>query len=242
MALAARSRTTMDQPYLGKIVGIPGVSINAAFVDLPGGVILELLDYQTPGQAREPGGDRKPWQYSSLPGRRGRRRRLEACGRLRREARAPRRSGRDRPRPQHRGACRLSAHPRRHHARAVPAAAGRVRAHDPARQFHPPQGRPQPPGIPRALERASCGARAPASGLAWAAFHRVDRCVPEEAAWDGVGETWFDSIPDSDRAFATEPFRAHAGRGSRKIHRRLAFLLCRRAGRALRRRMERAAQ
>jgi catechol 2,3-dioxygenase-like lactoylglutathione lyase family enzyme len=42
----ARLCTTVDQPYLGKIVGIPGVSIDAAFVDLPGGVILELLDYQ----------------------------------------------------------------------------------------------------------------------------------------------------------------------------------------------------
>jgi uncharacterized protein (TIGR02118 family) len=38
-------------------------------------------------------------------------------------------------------------------------------------------------------------------------FTAVDRCMPEEAAWDGVGETWFDSIPESDRAFATEPFR-----------------------------------
>jgi uncharacterized protein (TIGR02118 family) len=44
-------------------------------------------------------------------------------------------------------------------------------------------------------------------GLRGLRFTRVDRCVPEEAAWDGVGETWFDSIPDADRAFATEPFR-----------------------------------
>jgi uncharacterized protein (TIGR02118 family) len=45
-------------------------------------------------------------------------------------------------------------------------------------------------------------------GLRGLRFTGVDRCVPEEAAWDGVGETWFDSIPDSDRAFATEPFRS----------------------------------
>jgi uncharacterized protein (TIGR02118 family) len=44
-------------------------------------------------------------------------------------------------------------------------------------------------------------------GLRGLRFTPVDRCVPEEAAWDGVGETWFDSITDSDRAFATEPFR-----------------------------------
>jgi uncharacterized protein (TIGR02118 family) len=45
-------------------------------------------------------------------------------------------------------------------------------------------------------------------GLRGLRFTRVDRCIPDEAAWDGVGETWFDSIPDSDRAFATEPFRS----------------------------------
>ncbi len=45
-------------------------------------------------------------------------------------------------------------------------------------------------------------------GLRGLRFSRVDRCVPEEAGWDGVGETWFDTIPDADRAFATEPFAA----------------------------------
>src|ERR1700733_2264790 len=45
-------------------------------------------------------------------------------------------------------------------------------------------------------------------GLRGLRFSRVDRCAPEQAGWDGVGETWFDSIPDSDSAFATEPFRA----------------------------------
>jgi uncharacterized protein (TIGR02118 family) len=45
-------------------------------------------------------------------------------------------------------------------------------------------------------------------GLRGLRFTAVDRCIPEEAAWDGVGETWFDSIPDADRAFATDPFRA----------------------------------
>jgi uncharacterized protein (TIGR02118 family) len=45
-------------------------------------------------------------------------------------------------------------------------------------------------------------------GLRGLRFSRVVRCVPAEAVWDGVGETWFDSIPDADRAFATEPFLA----------------------------------
>jgi uncharacterized protein (TIGR02118 family) len=45
-------------------------------------------------------------------------------------------------------------------------------------------------------------------GLRGLRFSRVDRCVPAEAEWDGLGETWFDTIADSDRAFAAEPFKA----------------------------------
>jgi len=48
----ARWRTLLDKPYLGRHVGYPGVSIEAAFVDLPGGVVLELLDYHVADKAR----------------------------------------------------------------------------------------------------------------------------------------------------------------------------------------------
>jgi uncharacterized protein (TIGR02118 family) len=44
-------------------------------------------------------------------------------------------------------------------------------------------------------------------GLRGMRFSMVDRCIPEDAGWDGVGETWFDSIDAADRAFATDPFR-----------------------------------
>jgi catechol 2,3-dioxygenase-like lactoylglutathione lyase family enzyme len=47
----ARWRTVLDRPYLGTHVGYPGVSIDAAFVDLPGGGILELLDYRVEDKA-----------------------------------------------------------------------------------------------------------------------------------------------------------------------------------------------
>ena len=30
--------------------------------------------------------------------------------------------------------------------------------------------------------------------------------MPEDAAWDGIGELWFDSRDAAERAFATEPF------------------------------------
>lgn len=48
----ARWRTVLDRPYLGRHVGYPGVSIEAAFVDLPGGLVLELLEYRV--DAKEP--------------------------------------------------------------------------------------------------------------------------------------------------------------------------------------------
>ena len=56
----ARWRTILDRPYLARHVGIPGVSIEAAFVDLPGGVILELLDYQTADKRANPAATPNP--------------------------------------------------------------------------------------------------------------------------------------------------------------------------------------
>jgi len=47
LGVKARWRVVLNRPYLGEHVGIPGVSIRAAFIDLPGGVVLELLDYET---------------------------------------------------------------------------------------------------------------------------------------------------------------------------------------------------
>jgi catechol 2,3-dioxygenase-like lactoylglutathione lyase family enzyme len=54
LGVPARWRTTLDRPYLSRVIGIAGVSIKAAFIDLPGGAILELLDYQTPGKVANP--------------------------------------------------------------------------------------------------------------------------------------------------------------------------------------------
>jgi catechol 2,3-dioxygenase-like lactoylglutathione lyase family enzyme len=45
----ARWTTTLDRPYLSRVVGYPSVSIRAAFVDLPGGGVVELLDYHRTG-------------------------------------------------------------------------------------------------------------------------------------------------------------------------------------------------
>jgi catechol 2,3-dioxygenase-like lactoylglutathione lyase family enzyme len=56
----ASSRKILDRPYLGQIIGIPGVRIDAAFVDLPGGVILELCDYQTSDRLANPSATANP--------------------------------------------------------------------------------------------------------------------------------------------------------------------------------------
>jgi catechol 2,3-dioxygenase-like lactoylglutathione lyase family enzyme len=45
-------RRTLDSPYLSDVVGYPDARINGAFVQLPGEVFLELLEYQM--------GDREP--------------------------------------------------------------------------------------------------------------------------------------------------------------------------------------
>ena len=60
LGVKARWRAVLDRPYLGDHVGIPGVSIRAALVELPGGVLLELLDYQTPGRQPNPDSTANP--------------------------------------------------------------------------------------------------------------------------------------------------------------------------------------
>ena len=47
LGVDARFRGRLDRPYLGQSVGYPGVAIEAALIDLPGGGLLELLDYQS---------------------------------------------------------------------------------------------------------------------------------------------------------------------------------------------------
>lgn len=39
-------------------------------------------------------------------------------------------------------------------------------------------------------------------------FGKVESWTPEEAAWDGVGEVWFDSVEAAHAAFAAEPYRS----------------------------------
>lgn len=41
-------RKTWSHPYVGEIVGYPDLVLEGAFFQLPNGVVLELLEYQTP--------------------------------------------------------------------------------------------------------------------------------------------------------------------------------------------------
>ena len=56
----ARWRAVLDRPYLGRHVGYPGVSIEAAFLDLPGGLILELLEYRVAEKVANPEANANP--------------------------------------------------------------------------------------------------------------------------------------------------------------------------------------
>ena len=60
LGVPARWRTMLDRPYLGKHVGIPGLAIDAAFIDLPGGAILELLAYRVPNRQTNPDATANP--------------------------------------------------------------------------------------------------------------------------------------------------------------------------------------
>jgi uncharacterized protein (TIGR02118 family) len=43
-------------------------------------------------------------------------------------------------------------------------------------------------------------------GLRGLRFGVVQSWSPPEAAWDGIGEVWFDSIESAEAAFAAEPY------------------------------------
>lgn len=55
-----RWTTVLNRPYLSKVVGYPDVEIKAAFFDLPGGIVIELLDYQVAGRATNPDATANP--------------------------------------------------------------------------------------------------------------------------------------------------------------------------------------
>jgi catechol 2,3-dioxygenase-like lactoylglutathione lyase family enzyme len=60
LGIKARWQTLLDRPYLGTVVGMPGVRIKAAFIDLPGGIVLELLDYQVADRRPNPDATQNP--------------------------------------------------------------------------------------------------------------------------------------------------------------------------------------
>ena len=45
LGIEERWRQVLGAPYLGRVTGYPGVSIDVAIIDLPGGAVLEILNY-----------------------------------------------------------------------------------------------------------------------------------------------------------------------------------------------------
>jgi glyoxylase I family protein len=60
LGVEARWQTVIAEPYIGRHVGYPGLRLRAAFVDLPGGIVLELLDYRDVERASNPEASANP--------------------------------------------------------------------------------------------------------------------------------------------------------------------------------------
>jgi catechol 2,3-dioxygenase-like lactoylglutathione lyase family enzyme len=60
LGIEPRWRTMLDRPYLARHLGYPGIRIDAAFLDLPGGIVLELLDYQLDDKVQNPDATANP--------------------------------------------------------------------------------------------------------------------------------------------------------------------------------------
>jgi len=52
LGVEPRWRTVLDRPYLSRHLGYDNLTIDAAFLDLPGGIVLELLDYRIEGKTQ----------------------------------------------------------------------------------------------------------------------------------------------------------------------------------------------
>ena len=47
LGIQPRFRKVLDAPYLSEITGYKNISLDACWIDLPGGVVLEILNYLT---------------------------------------------------------------------------------------------------------------------------------------------------------------------------------------------------
>ena len=54
LGVEPRWRQILDAPYLGRVTGYPGVNIDATIIDLPGGPVLEILNYLVDDKAPNP--------------------------------------------------------------------------------------------------------------------------------------------------------------------------------------------
>jgi len=56
LATPSRNRRVLDGPQIGVMVGYPGINIDSCWIDMPGGVALEILHYvERPEEPYDPG-------------------------------------------------------------------------------------------------------------------------------------------------------------------------------------------
>ncbi|MGH9125264.1 MAG: VOC family protein [Acidimicrobiales bacterium] len=60
LGTASRNRRVLDGPQVGAMVGYPGIRIDSCWLDLPGGVALELLQYLDRDDEPNPAGTAHP--------------------------------------------------------------------------------------------------------------------------------------------------------------------------------------
>lgn len=54
LGVQSKWRRRLDGPYLGDLTGYQGIEIEAAFIELPNGTLLEILEYQTEAKVPNP--------------------------------------------------------------------------------------------------------------------------------------------------------------------------------------------
>ena len=119
----------------------------------------------------------------------------------------------------------LSAHPRRHHARTLPAPRRRSSPHDQAHQLHPPQARHERGGVLRALDRAACRHRAADAGRARPALRQGAKLESPRSALGRRRRIVVRQRRGRADGLRDRALRVDADRGPQEVHRRGAILL-----------------
>ena len=201
---------------------IPNASIKAAFVDLPGGGVIELLDYHqvaertaNPEATANPGNVHLCLAADDAASGLARTRSPAARGRSARTARSTSRRDPTRARSPaicastttSRWSCSSRAHGRQ--PRMIKRVSFLRRKEGMSREEFFAHWTGPHAEIVKQLP-----------GVRGLRFGKVQSWTPPEAAWDGVGELWFDSVEAARAGLRHRAVPLDAGRGPAEIHAR----------------------